>query len=86
MNKDKIIDFKEFLLCLSFSFFVDAYTPSDHSEEFEALHAGFKLCAQAFAFFDKDGGGTIDKNEVRPRSLWSFQYTFMCCITWCENS
>lgn len=64
MNNDKIINFGEFLLCLSFIYFVDHFQPAHHGEEFNELHTAFTVCAQAFAFFDIDGGGTISKTEV----------------------
>jgi len=66
LDGDDDIDFKEFLIAAAVGCFLNEdIDHEEQSEDFKKIRNGFLVAKEAFDFIDKDGGGSIDFEELR---------------------
>jgi len=66
LDGDNDIDFKEFLIAAAVGCFLNEDIDHEQqSEDFKQIRNGFLVAREAFDFIDKDGGGSIDFEELR---------------------
>ena len=68
LDGDEKIDFKEFLIAAAVGCFL-GHDVNGQSPEFLKIRRGFAVAQEAFNKIDKDGGGTIDFDELKTAFL-----------------
>jgi len=66
LDGDNDIDFKEFLIAAAVGCFLNEAIDHDaQSDSFKKIRKGFLVAKEAFEYIDRDGGGSIDFDELK---------------------